>query len=349
MLEVKNIHKSYEGKPLLNGISFKLDPGEVICLLGPSGGGKSTLLRIIAGLEEAEEGSVFWDGKNLNEVPVHRRNFGFMFQDYALFPHRTVAENIIFGLRMQNLPEEKNKERLAELLEQVNLRGFEKRRVTDLSGGEQQRVALARALAPRPHMLMLDEPLAALDRALSEQLSSELRQLLRSAAVPAIYVTHDQQEAFKIADRLLLLHAGGIVQEGAPYEVYSKPANTWVANFFGLSNQLPGRVQSADPLLVRTSLGDFICSIPDGTDFKKGEQVVVLIRPGAASPADNNAVQNSLRGVVRDVVFGGETFQVQLEFSDKTRMLFSFVHPLQIGQEVNLLINPEEILCLRSA
>ena len=348
MLEVNNIHKSYEEKPLLKGISFDLKPGEVICLLGPSGGGKSTLLRIIAGLEEAEEGSVFWDGTNLKEVPVHRRNFGFMFQDYALFPHRTVAENIIFGMRMQNYSEDEIYKRLAELLNQVNLSGFDKRRVTDLSGGEQQRVALARALAPHPHMLMLDEPLAALDRALSEQLSGELRQLLRSAAVPAIYVTHDQQEAFEIADRLLLLHEGRIVQEGKPFEVYSNPANTWVANFFGLSNQIPGEVRDLEPFCVHTPLGDFFCSKPVQWNFQVGESVVMLIRPAAARLANEGITQNTFSGVVRDVVFGGETFRARLEFAGETCLQFSFDHPLQIGEEVRLQVNKNEILCLDS-
>ena len=171
MLEIRDIWKSYEGQPLLNGVSFSLEAGETVCLLGRSGSGKSTLLRIIAGLETAERGQVLWQGQDLSAVPVHLRQFGLMFQDYALFPHRDVAENVGFGLRMQGLSKAEISLRVAEALEQVNLAAFAKRRVTDLSGGEQQRVALARALAPRPRLLMLDEPLGALDRALREQLS----------------------------------------------------------------------------------------------------------------------------------------------------------------------------------
>src|SRR5512133_1394391 len=209
----------YEGKPLLCGVSFTVGEGETVCLLGPSGSGKSTILRIVAGLEEADQGSIVWDGEDVTRVPAHRRNFGLMFQDYALFPHRSVAENIAFGLRMHGLPAAQIKPRVQEALERVNMTGFERRRVTDLSGGEQQRVALARALAPNPRLMMLDEPLGALDRALKEQVEEEVRRLLHISGIPAIYVTHDQDEAFAVADRLILLHQGRVIQSGAPAEV----------------------------------------------------------------------------------------------------------------------------------
>jgi spermidine/putrescine transport system ATP-binding protein len=223
MLEVIDLHKTYEGQPLLKGISFSLAAGETICLLGASGSGKSTILRIIAGLEQGEQGEsgdVRWEGRSLSGVPVHRRNFGLMFQDYALFPHLNVFENVAFGLRMQHWPENQIKLRVAEVLGQVNMSAFEKRGVRELSGGEQQRVALARALAPRPRLLMLDEPLAALDRALRESLLDELRMILHRSGIPAIYVTHDQQEAFTIADRIILLHDGTIAQAGGPPQVF---------------------------------------------------------------------------------------------------------------------------------
>ncbi len=192
MLTVENIYKTYEDQPLLKGVSFTVGAHESVCLLGASGSGKSTLLRIIAGLESAESGRILWQSQDLKPVPVHRRQFGLMFQDYALFPHRTVAENVAFGLRMQNLPRPEITNRVAEALDQVNLGSFSGRRVTDLSGGEQQRVALARALAPRPRLLMLDEPLGALDRALREQVMEGLRRLLHATGIPAVYVTHDQ-------------------------------------------------------------------------------------------------------------------------------------------------------------
>ncbi|MDP2995121.1 MAG: ABC transporter ATP-binding protein, partial [Anaerolineales bacterium] len=231
MLELIDIHKSYEGQPLLSGISFTVAAGETVCLLGPSGSGKSTLLRIIAGLETPEQGQVRWDGEDLVPVPVHRRSFGLVFQDYALFPHLNVAENVAFGLKMQNLAGAGTNLRVASILEMVNLTGFGDRRVTDLSGGEQQRVALARALAPNPRLLMFDEPLGALDRSLREQLMDELRRILHESGVPAIYVTHDQEEAFTLADRVLLLHDGGIVRSGTPEQVWSDPGSVWAAQF----------------------------------------------------------------------------------------------------------------------
>ncbi|HPX66060.1 MAG TPA: ABC transporter ATP-binding protein, partial [Anaerolineaceae bacterium] len=206
MLSIRDIYKTYEGAPLLNGLSFDLAQGEIIALLGTSGSGKSTLLRIIAGLEKAESGAVYWDGVDLAQTPAHQRGFGLMFQDYALFPHRNVYENIVFGLRMQKRPEAEIEKIVGERLKSIRMESFAKRPVTELSGGEQQRVALARALAPDPRLLMLDEPLGALDRGLREELTKELRQTLRDSHKPVIYVTHDRQEAFGLADRLLILH-----------------------------------------------------------------------------------------------------------------------------------------------
>ena len=234
MLTLNNIHKSYEGKPLLKGISLEVAAGETVCLLGPSGSGKSTLLRIISGLEEAESGDVLWDGENLLSTPPHERNFGLFFQDYALFPHLNVFDNIAFGLKMQKLEIEEIRERTDSVLKQVGLSGFEQRSVTDLSGGEQQRVALARTLAPRPRLLMFDEPLGALDRRLREYLLDELKEILAESQVPAIYVTHDQAEAFTLAHRVMLLHEGLIVQRGTPADVCENPASAWVSEFLGL-------------------------------------------------------------------------------------------------------------------
>ena len=233
MLTLSSIHKSYEGKPLLKGISLDLAEGEIISLLGPSGSGKSTLLRIISGLEEAESGDVLWDGMSIASVPSHERKFGLIFQDYALFPHLNVFDNVAFGLKMQKLRKEDIRQRVDEALKQVDLQGFAKRSVTDLSGGEQQRIALARALAPRPRLLMFDEPLGALDRRLREYLLVEIKEILDESGVPAIYVTHDHEEAFALADRILLLHEGLIVQQGTPDELFAHPASAWVKEFLG--------------------------------------------------------------------------------------------------------------------
>ena len=236
MLRLKNIYKSYDGKPLLKGISFDVAQDETLCLLGPSGSGKSTLLRIISGLEVAELGDIYWDGESLLETPSHQRNFGLIFQDYALFPHLNVFENVAFGLKMQKMPKDAIQQRVTESLKQVHLTEFDSRRVTELSGGEQQRVALARALAPRPRLLMFDEPLGALDRRLREYLIVEIREILRASGVPAIYVTHDQAEAFALAQRVILLNDGEIVQSGSPEEIYEHPASAWVAEFLGVKS-----------------------------------------------------------------------------------------------------------------
>src|SRR5574341_1906331 len=207
MLELLSITKSFGSTRALDNVSLTVSAGEIVSLLGPSGCGKSTLLAIAAGLETPDEGEVRWAKENLAGVPAHRRRFGLMFQDYALFPHRDVFDNVAFGLRMQNSPGGEIARKVREALALVNLAGFERRDVNTLSGGEAQRVALARALAPRPRLLMLDEPLGALDRALREQLTGELRSLLREFGQTAIYVTHDQQEAFGIADTILVMQS----------------------------------------------------------------------------------------------------------------------------------------------
>lgn len=347
-LEVRSIWKYYEGKPLLRGVSFHVDLGETVCLLGPSGSGKSTILRIIAGLEEADSGQILWEGKDLAGVPAHRREFGLMFQDYALFPHRDVAGNVAFGLVMRGLPRRDIERRVREALQRVNLSEFATRRVTDLSGGEQQRVALARALAPQPRLLMLDEPLAALDRALREQLGEELRRILHEERLPAIYVTHDQGEAFVIADRLVLLHEGIVQQSGAPEEVYNRPANTWVARFLGLSNLVAGVVEKTSPLIVHTALGEFQaqCEHPH---HAPGERVTVLLGPGSARPLDGtNKEQNVLRGEVEDTVFRGEGFRVDLRVGDGQSLRFFLDRKLTPGEVVSLAVAPEEVRCLGS-
>ncbi|MCX7855786.1 MAG: ABC transporter ATP-binding protein [Anaerolineae bacterium] len=308
MLEVINIHKTYEGQPLLEGVSFAVAPGETVCLLGPSGSGKSTLLRIIAGLEEAESGQVFWNGEDITHRPPHQRRMGMVFQDYALFPHLTVAENVAFGLRMQGWPPQDQRARVREVLKLVRLMGFEARRVTDLSGGEQQRVALARALAPRPHVLMLDEPLGALDRALREELLEELREILRASDVAAIYVTHDQEEASAIADRVLILHGGKIVREGTPFEVWNDPGSLWVAQFLGVGNVLFGECHpgSGAPVL-KTALGEFPLSCPHC--HEAGTRIGAVLRPSAVEEHP----EGEIRSRVTDVLFQREHFRVSLE------------------------------------
>ena len=350
MLEVRNIKKYYEGQELLKGVSFQVGEGETVCLLGRSGSGKSTLLRIITGLEDAESGEVLWDQKNLAGVQVHKRNFGLMFQDYALFPHRTVAENVAFGLRMKGLPQSEIAEKVKSALEQVNLQEFGHRRVTDLSGGEQQRVALARALAPQPRLLMLDEPLGALDRALREQLTEELRALLHISSIPAIYVTHDQEEAYTIADRLIILHEGQIVQEGTPAEIYARPANPWVARFLGLTNFLEGEIVSLDPLTVQTPLGEMVLDQQVCSNFGRGKSVQLLFRPSGGSVVSMEPAENSnvIHGKVLDVVFRGEMYRMMMQCASGHQFQFYLEHPIQEGSEVALQLDTDSILCLEN-
>ena len=305
MLEVHRIFKTYEGKPLLNDISLQVDTGETICLLGASGSGKSTLLRIIAGLEELDAGFVSFNDVDLTSTPPHLRDFGLVFQDYALFPHLNVNDNVAFGLRMRRLPRAEIAERVAASLEMVNLQGFGTRNVTDLSGGEQQRVALARALATRPRLLMFDEPLGALDRTLREDLLNELRSILHHTQIPAIYVTHDQEEAFTIADRVLILHDGAIIREGTPVDVWANPETAFVAKFLGLGNVIDGKVVSGK-WNVETDLGLF--TVKCRHKHLRGDKVHLLVRP---MPAESEP--NTIAGVVSDIIFQQDRFKVTLE------------------------------------
>jgi spermidine/putrescine transport system ATP-binding protein len=338
MLELVDIHKTYEGRPLLQGISFTVAQGETVCLLGSSGSGKSTLLRIISGLEKSDQGKVFWDNEDVFSIPVHQRRFGLMFQDYALFPHKSVRDNVAFGLEMKRLLRSVVDTRVTSALEQVNLTGFESRRVTDLSGGEQQRVALARALAPEPRLLMFDEPLGALDRTLREHLIAELRGILHRSQVPAIYVTHDQEEAFTIADNVLLLHDGTIVQSGAPDEVYSHPASAWVAEFLGLGNLLIGRVANRENIqTIITDAGEFRLTCKH--NHRNGDRVQVLMRPAGVSLTDE-ANKESVKGIVEDVVFHQSGFKTTLD----NGLYFYLPTALKIGEMVNIQTGSVECL-----
>jgi thiamine transport system ATP-binding protein len=233
MLRLEQVTVTYDGFTAVQPLDLEVADGEIVCVLGPSGSGKSSLLRAVAGLEPDATGRVSWDGTDLTRVPPHRRGFGLMFQDHALFPHRDVQGNVAFGLRMQRLPRPQIDARARDALALVGLTGFEHRRITELSGGEQQRVALARALAAAPRLLMLDEPLGALDRALRERLVSELRALFVRLGLTSLFVTHDHDEAFALADRLVVMHEGRIEQAGSPLDVWQRPANAFVARFLG--------------------------------------------------------------------------------------------------------------------
>ena len=328
MLELHNIQKTYEGQPLLRGISFTVDKAETICLLGASGSGKSTLLRMIAGLESPDDGQIRWDGNDLASTPPHLRDFGLVFQDYALFPDLTVFDNAAFGLKMKNWTQENIHQRVTEVLDIVNLNNFGSRKVTDLSGGEQQRVALARALAPHPRLLMFDEPLGALDRALREDLLNQLRGILHHTGIPAIYVTHDQEEAFTIADRVLLLHDGQIVREGNPKDVWENPGSAWVAGFLGLGNVFSGL--KVEGLKVQTEFGIF--SVKCEHKHSAGEKVILLVRP---LPVEDEA--NVIQGRVNDVIFQSDKFKVTLE----NGLYFYLQSAPKVGEKIEVKVKIE--------
>lgn len=306
MLEVREIFIGYESRTVLKDISLEVGRGETVCLLGASGSGKSTLLRIIAGLEKPDRGEILWDGVDLGSTPPHLRDFGLVFQDYALFPHLDVFENVAFGLQMRRLPRDEISQRVANALDLVNLNGFDRRDINELSGGEQQRVALARALAPRPRLLMFDEPLGALDRVLREDLLNELRGILHRTEIPSLYITHDQQEASAIGDRVLILHDGSIVREGPPAEVWARPGSAWVARFLGLGVVVEGRVRAGGR--VRSDLGDF--PLRCAHSHREGDPVNILVRPAAhGEDTDTTAID----GTVADVIFEQEQFRVVLD------------------------------------
>ncbi len=336
MLEVKGICKTYEGKLLLSDVSFDLHKGETLCILGPSGSGKSTILRMIAGIENPEKGQILWDGVDVTSVPIHKREFGLVFQDYALFPHKTVFENVAFGLRMKRLPQDEIQQKVREALALVNMEGFEKRGVTDLSGGEQQRIALARALAARPRLLLFDEPLGALDKSLKNVLLNELRDLIHQANVPVVYVTHDLEEAYRIGQRVAVLHQGTFVQIGTPLEVYRRPVSLWVADFLGERNHISGEVQSVHPLLVNTPLGAFHLPSTHPGEWKTGDAVILLV-PGS-SLSLTEVSESRMKARVADLVFLGKIQKVIVEVGG---LFFETQDPgtWQVGQELGLQID----------
>ncbi len=235
-LRTRGLAVAYDDVAALDGVDLDVAAGSVVSVLGPSGSGKSTLLRVVAGLEPSAAGTVFWADEDLTRVPPHRRRFGLMFQDHALFPHRNVGDNVGFGLRMQWLPRAEVERRAGAALARVGLAGFDHRRVHELSGGEQQRVALARAIAPEPRLLMLDEPLGSLDRELRDRLMVELRTLFVELGLSALFVTHDHDEAFAVADRVLIMRNGRVEQDGRPEVVWQRPATELTARFLGFVN-----------------------------------------------------------------------------------------------------------------
>ena len=339
-LKVNNIHKAFGEIQALAGISFEVAHGEVLAVLGPSGCGKSTLLSIIAGLEVPDEGQVSWDGRDLAGVPPHKRGFGLMFQDYALFPHKNVFENIAFGLQMNSLAKEQVTIQVKKALELVGLPGFGKRDVNSISGGEQQRVALARSLAPQPKLMMLDEPLGSLDRGLRERLLDDLRIILRDTGQTTLYVTHDQEEAFALADLVVVVDAGQVAQIGTPQEVYTHPKSVFVASFIGLTNIFPGQVvPSKTGKVVETPVGKI--SIFE----QMSGPVHVLLRPDGAVLGGEGF---QLRGNVKSMAFRGGSTRATIDVNGN-ELTFEFSSNIelpQVGELITIGIDLEEAVQL---
>ena len=313
-------------------LDLEVGAGETVAILGPSGCGKTSLLRAIAGLQALDAGRISWNGDDLARVPAHRRQFGLMFQEYALFPHRDVAGNVAFGLRMARLERGERDRRVDEVLELVGMRALRDRRVAQLSGGEQQRVALARALAVEPRLLMLDEPLGALDRPWRERLLAEFRALLDGGGLPAIYVTHDHQEAFALADRIVVMRAGRVVQAGPPADVWRRPADVWTAAFLGFGPAIAARL-TADG--VETPWGLV------RVDERGDAPVQVVLRPDALR-LDPSGTQ---RGKVVRCSFEGDRAALEIESGGETLRLHTALRRAPaVGEIVALAIEPEGVL-----
>ncbi|MBP8965439.1 MAG: ABC transporter ATP-binding protein [Flexilinea sp.] len=344
MLQLKDISYQYEKTPLLENLNLHLADHEILCLLGKSGSGKSTLLRIIAGLEKPDHGDIFWNGVSILNVPPFKRNFGLMFQDYALFPHLTVFENIAFGLEMNKVNSEKIPPIVEKLLKQVGMESFANRKVTELSGGEQQRVALARALAPQPHLLMLDEPLGALDHTLRVSLLAELRRILGENGIPSVYVTHDQDEAFSIADRIALLHDGVIIQTDTPENIFLKPKSVWVARFLGLNNLLPATGVTDSQILLKLNDRTIYLTIPLEYPLVEGQKIWVLFRDEKLQLT--NDADFSIKGIIKESIFKGSNYETHVEITPGT--VFSVINEkkFQAGTEIELFYSPEDLLAL---
>ncbi len=328
MLQLRDISQQYDGQPVLTDIDLTLEEGEILCLLGESGSGKTTLLRIIAGLEPNFSGEVCLRGDVLRDISVHQRGFGLVFQDFALFPHLTVAQNIAFGLEMQGKPAKEREKRVEEMLRLVKLGEFGKRDVSQLSGGEKQRVALARSLAPRPHLLMLDEPLGSLDASLRNQLVLELREIIQEMGVTALYVTHDQQEAYAVADRIAVMNAGRIEQVDTPQAIYQRPRTAFVARFLGLGNIFPAHL--LEPHLPELPHAELILLHPAG-----------LRRDEAGA----------LHGVIVRRRFQGSRYELFVRLSDDVQLIYwesSAVDAPAVGDAVALHIAPDWVVPLPS-
>ena len=335
IISLKDIVVDFDGETILNGLSLDIHDKEFVTLLGPSGCGKTTTLRIIGGFQTPKSGSVFFDGKDIANLPPYKREVNTVFQKYALFSHLNVFENIAFGLRLKKLPDQEIKSRVLEMLEIVGLKNFARRDINTLSGGQQQRVAIARALVNQPKVLLLDEPLGALDLKLRKEMQIELKRIQQALEITFIYVTHDQEEALTMSDTVVVMKGGIIQQIGTPQDIYNEPVNAFVAAFIGESNILDG-IMVRD-FLVEINGTQFTC-VDKG--FKPNELVNVVIRPEDIEVVP--AIQGQLSGVVKSVVFKGVHYEITVEQGGFDWIIHS-TQKQNVGELIGMNIGPEEI------
>ena len=316
----------------VDGVSLEIREGELVTLLGPSGCGKTTALRIIAGFETPTSGRVLIGGQDVSHLPPHTRNTAMVFQSYAIFPHLTVAENVAFGLQMRSVPKRDISTRVRAILELVELGGLEHRAPEQLSGGQQQRVALARAIITEPRVLLFDEPLSNLDAKLREQMRGEVRSLQRRLGITSVYVTHDQAEAMALSDRIVVMQAGRVQQEGSPFEIYARPANRFVADFIGRVNFLEGRVVAVEGKSTRLDVRGVILEVPSpAAPLSTGHPATLVVRPETIHLAPTAAAEASaFRGTIRRTVYLGSTIEYEIEWG-KTTILAVIGSPLEHG------------------
>lgn len=335
LIELKNVCKTFDDSEVLKNINLYIDENEFLTLLGPSGCGKSTILRIIAGFETPDSGSVLFEGDDLANVEPHERKVNTVFQKYALFPHLNVFDNIAFGLKIKKMDSATIKKKVKRVLELVNLIGFEKRSISSLSGGQQQRIAIARAIVNEPKVLLLDEPLAALDLKLRKGMQLELKNMQRELGITFLYVTHDQEEALTMSDTIVVMKEGTIQQIGTPTDIYNEPANAYVADFIGDSNIISGIME--EDCLVNIFNTDFEC-VDKG--FGKNEAVDVVIRPEDIYILDPD--KGKVAGVVESVIFKGVHYEMVIN-SDGFKWLVHDTAKFEVGTEVSLFVKPFDI------
>ena len=341
LIELKGICKQFDGAQVLNSIDLDIFDKEFVTLLGPSGCGKTTLLRIISGFEFPDNGDVVFDGKKINDIPPHKRNVNTVFQKYALFPHLNVFDNIAFGLRLKKVPDAEIRTRVKEMLALVNLKGFERKNVNYLSGGQQQRVAIARALINTPKVLLLDEPLGALDLKLRKDMQNELKNIQKRTGITFIYVTHDQEEALSMSDKVVVIADGCIQQIGTPTDIYNEPVNAFVADFIGESNIVDGVM--LEDYKARFSGQTFEC-LDKG--FEKGEKVDIVVRPEDVDVVKPE--KGMLKGIVTSVTFKGVHYEIIVDIGG-FKWMIQTTDFVGVDEEIGLYIEPDAIHVMKKS